>query len=55
MVAVESEDGVSASGQVRVTPHIAPGLVYVPENGSALRFSERPSDLPTVTVRKTKR
>jgi NADH-quinone oxidoreductase chain G len=43
--------GVSASGRLRVTENVAPGLVYVPENGAGLRFSTPPSALPEVTVR----
>jgi len=46
-------DGFSASGRVRITENIAPGLVYVPENWGGIRFSIPPSVLPEVTIRKT--
>jgi NADH-quinone oxidoreductase chain G len=51
MAAIEA-DGISASGQVRVTANMAPGLVYVPQNWAMLRFPAPPTDLPEVTVRK---
>ena len=51
-VAAVEADGVSASGQVKVTATIAPGLVYVPQNWADLRFAAPPADLPDVSVRK---
>jgi predicted molibdopterin-dependent oxidoreductase YjgC len=51
MAAIEA-DGILASGQVRVTANMAPGLVYVPQNRAMLRFPAPPADLPEVTVRK---
>jgi len=52
-VAIEGE-GLSATGQIRVTENIAPGLVAVPENSEALHFTAPPITLPTATLRKLK-
>jgi len=52
MVAIRGEEGASASGRARITPDIAEGLVYAPENLAGVRFEKIPERPPVVELEK---